>query len=65
MATTIKISGMTCGHCVMSVKSALKNVPGITGFDVKVGEAVIEGAVDIAKVKEAVEEEGYAVVSVS
>lgn len=65
MAITVKISGMSCGHCVTSVKSALKNIPGIASFDVKIGEAVIEGAVDTAKVKDAIEEEGYEVVSVS
>ncbi len=65
MTTTIKIAGMSCGHCVMSVKSALKSVPGITSMDVKVGEAVVQGDIDLAKAKAAIEEEGYEVVSVS
>lgn len=66
MTTTVKITGMTCGHCVAAVKSALQAVPGIKSFDVKIGEATIEsdGALDPAAVKGAIEEEGYAVVSV-
>lgn len=63
MATTIKINGMSCMHCVMAVKKALGNVPGLTTLDVKVGEAKVEGPVDAAKA--AIEDAGYDVVSVS
>jgi copper chaperone len=62
--TTVKINGMSCGHCVMSVKKALSAVPGIENLDVQIGLAKFEGNADIAKVKEAIEEEGYEVVSV-
>lgn len=63
----IKISGMSCGHCVMGVKSALKTVPGITDMQVQVGEAVIEfqGTLNTEAVKTAIAEDGYEVVSVS
>jgi copper chaperone len=66
MTTTVKITGMTCGHCVAAVKSALQAVPGIKSFDVKIGEATVEseGTLDSAVVKHAIEEEGYEVVSV-
>lgn len=64
---TIKIAGMSCGHCVMGVKSALKAVPGITDMQVQVGEAVIQfdGALNAEALKEAIAEEGYEVVSIS
>ncbi len=62
--TVVKISGMSCNHCVMGVKKALSAVPGLENLDVKIGEARFEGNADIAKVKEAIEEEGYEVVSV-
>lgn len=67
MKTTIKISGMSCGHCVMGVKGALKSVPGIKEMDVIIGQAVLETAegFDISKAKAAIEEEGYDVVAVS
>lgn len=31
---TIKIKGMSCGHCVASVTQALKNIDGITDVEV-------------------------------
>jgi copper chaperone len=37
--TTIAIDGMSCGHCVMSVKKALSALPGVEIKDVKVGSA--------------------------
>lgn len=30
MKKTIKIEGMTCGHCIGSVEKALRAVPGVT-----------------------------------
>lgn len=62
--TTVKISGMSCGHCVMGVKKALSAVPGIENLNVEIGSAKFEGQVDIEAVKNAIEEEGYEVVSV-
>lgn len=62
---TLKINGMSCGHCVKSVDGALKGLPGVTKAEVAIGSAVVEyepGQVDVAKLKEAVEEEGYDVV---
>jgi copper chaperone len=40
---TIKlaISGMTCGHCVSSVRSALASVPGVQVDDVRIGSAQV------------------------
>ncbi len=61
MATTIKINGMSCGHCVMAVKNALKEA-GVNALEVEIGKAVVEGDVEAAK--KAIEEEGYDVVGV-
>lgn len=63
--TTLKISGMSCGHCVMGVKKALGAIPGIQVVDVQIGTAKYEGNVDIETVKSAIEEEGYEVVAVA
>lgn len=67
MKTTLKISGMSCMHCVMSVKNALKTVPGLKSMDVTIGQAIVEteGPVDQAVLKEAIEEEGYEVVAIA
>jgi copper chaperone len=67
MKTIVKISGMSCGHCVKGVQSALKDLPGITSFAVEIGEAVIDSGdgLDLDQVRQAIEEEGYEVISVS
>lgn len=67
MKTTVKISGMSCSHCVAAVKGALKDLPGVKSVDVKVGEAVIEteSALDVEAVKKAIDDAGYEVVSVA
>lgn len=63
--TTVKIAGMSCGHCVMGVKKALSAVPGVQNLEVQIGEAKFEGNPDIEAVKKAIEEEGYEVVTVA
>ncbi len=65
MAKTIElnVTGMTCDHCVRSVTNALKDVPGVDDAVVSLEEkkaTVTADEVDIAKLIEAVEEEGYA-----
>ena len=35
MNTTVTVTGMTCGHCVSSVKEELAEVPGVTSVDVE------------------------------
>ncbi|MGC7327289.1 heavy-metal-associated domain-containing protein, partial [Mycobacteroides abscessus subsp. abscessus] len=29
--TALKVSGMTCGHCVAAVREQVAAVPGVTG----------------------------------
>jgi copper chaperone CopZ len=59
----LKIEGMTCGHCEMSVTKELSKLPGAA--DVKVystnGTATlsVDESVDDAQVLAAVEEAGY------
>lgn len=58
----LAIAGMSCGHCVASVRRALGAVPGVEVQDVKVGAA--EVAYDPARTRadaivEAVRDEGY------
>lgn len=62
---TIKISGMSCGHCVKAVTEAIDHVPGTKDVQVSLekGEASFEteGNVDLDQVKEAVRQAGYQV----
>lgn len=64
MITKLHITGMTCGHCEMTVKNALLAVPGVSRVvDVSKdrGQAVVEGSAPIAALKSAVVEKGYEV----
>lgn len=67
--TTVKVSGMTCGHCVSAVTEELKGLDGVTDVAVDLvagGTSTVavtsESALDDAAVKAAVDEAGYAVV---
>ncbi len=61
METKLKVTGMTCMHCVGAVKKALQGVPGVESADVKLdpGEAVVTGDADVAAMVAAIKEEGY------
>ena len=57
----LKVTGMTCNHCVMHVTNALKGVAGVSQAKVSLekGEAVVEGSAKVADLSAAVKEEGY------
>jgi copper chaperone CopZ len=64
--TEFQVTGMTCGHCEMSVREEVGEIPGVTGIEVshetgrlRVGS---EAPVDDAVVLAAVEEAGYSAV---
>ncbi len=64
MANTIElqVTGMTCDHCVNAVTGALKEVAGVDDAQVSLAEnsAVVKGdGIDVQKLIEAIEEEGY------
>lgn len=62
------IEGMSCGHCVNHVKTALEELKEVTNVtvDLQGKNAVIElnQEVDHAVLKEAVEEAGYEVLEI-
>ena len=60
--TTLRIDGMSCGHCVMSVRKALEGIEGVQVESVAVGTASV--AFDPARasadaIVEAVNAAGY------
>ena len=61
MKKTLKVSGMSCMHCVARVEKAIASVDGVT--DVKVslenGEATVDGNFDVAAAVKAVADAGY------
>ena len=62
----IKIQGMTCQHCVMSVTKALGTLPGVRNLrvDLVKGEAAFENTQNLSRtsLQKAVEDAGYTVV---
>lgn len=59
-ATTLRVEGMTCGHCVSSVQKALEAVPGAqrVNVDLESGVATVQGPAAPAALVEAVEAGG-------
>lgn len=57
----LKITGMSCDHCVRATTKALQNVPGVEKVDVTLnpGSAVVQGHADPEALIAAVKEEGY------
>ncbi len=61
----MKIEGMSCQHCVMSVKQALDGVQGVSSSDVSVGSATVqydEATTNKDVITQAVQKAGYTIV---
>lgn len=58
------VAGMTCDHCVLSVREEVGAVPGVTSVDVDLasGRLTVEGG-DTEAVIAAVAEAGYEVIA--
>ncbi|WP_411733966.1 heavy-metal-associated domain-containing protein [Paeniglutamicibacter sp.] len=67
---TLKIDGMTCGHCVASVTEELREVEGVTDVEVilsaggtSTANVTASAPIQDALLARAVEEAGYTLVS--
>ncbi len=61
---TMKIDGMTCGHCVGQVSKALTGLDGVSVERVGIGSATVAfdpRTTSEAKITEAIEDQGYSV----
>jgi copper chaperone len=60
---TVNVTGMSCGHCVSSVREELGGIPGVTAVDVDLATGKVtvdsEQEVEPAAIQNAVEEAGY------
>jgi len=69
MKKILTVEGMTCGHCVSHVESALKEVEGVAEVEVNLEakKVVVKSAGDInaESLKKAVAEAGYSVSAVA
>ena len=64
MKKTMMVEGMSCGHCEMAVKNALKEVDGVqdVNVDLSTGKVEVEGDNILDNLlMEAVDEAGYSV----
>jgi copper chaperone len=62
---TLQVEGMSCGHCVKSVEGAVRNLGAEATVDLsggKVSVAYDESKVQLAAIKEAIEDQGYDIV---
>jgi copper chaperone CopZ len=59
---TMRIDGMSCGHCVRAVEEALRALPGVELERVAIGEATVAfdpARTSRAELDEAVRDAGY------
>ena len=59
---TLKIDGMSCGHCVAAVRSALEQLDGVSVERVEIGSAALRYDPSRARpdaILDAVADEGY------
>ena len=63
----VRVSGMSCDHCVRAVSAAVRAVPGADGVavDLDAGLVRVDGTPDAASVRAAIEAEGYEVESIA
>ncbi|MFD1642184.1 heavy-metal-associated domain-containing protein [Halohasta litorea] len=61
MSQTLAVSGMSCTGCESNVESAVSELPGCTGVeaDHEAGTVTVDGEVDEAALREAIEDSGY------
>ena len=65
MKKTIKIEGMMCTHCQSRVQKALESLGLKADVSFQTGLAVVEGNAADTAIREAIEKEGYTVVSIA
>jgi copper chaperone len=67
MATILKVKGMSCQHCVMSITKVLNQLEGIQNvqIDLQKGEVRFDNTKALAsnRIEKAIEDAGYEVVS--
>jgi copper chaperone len=66
MASILKVKGMSCQHCVMSVTKALNRLEGIKNVQVDLAKGEVQfdntKAVLMNQIEKAIEEAGYQVI---
>ena len=68
----LSVDGMTCGHCVMSIKEELGEIPGVKNVDVILNSGaaskvtvLTDTPLDDAALSDAVSEAGFTLTGIS
>lgn len=61
----LNVQGMTCGHCERAIERAVGLLGGTARVDLAAGTVDVDGVDDAARVRAAIEAEGYRVVDVA
>lgn len=64
----VDIDGMSCGHCVKTVRQALESVEGVDVLSVEIGKAVVAldgNLVDRSRLKDEIDATGFEVRSMA
>ncbi|MBS4207263.1 copper chaperone CopZ [Bacillus sp. FJAT-50079] len=61
---TLKVEGMSCGHCVKKIEGSVGELAGVNRVNVKLADAQVEvsfneSQVSIETIKETIEDQGY------
>ncbi|MBS97544.1 MAG: copper chaperone [Oceanospirillaceae bacterium] len=57
----LKVTGMSCGHCVAAIEKAVKGLDAQAevSADLEKGEVAVSSDVELASISEAIKEAGY------
>ncbi|AXK19990.1 MULTISPECIES: copper chaperone CopZ [Bacillus] len=61
---TLKVEGMSCGHCVNSIESSVKELNGVEQVKVQLAEGTVEVTIDssaitLKDIVAVIEDQGY------
>lgn len=62
--TTLKVEGMSCGHCVKAVESSVGELAGVKGVKVDLENGLVnvefnKQEVSLETIKETIDDQGY------
>ncbi|MEH7086729.1 copper chaperone CopZ [Neobacillus drentensis] len=61
---TLKVNGMSCGHCVYSIEGSVGKIDGVNYVKVNLAEGTVDveftpAVVPLSKIKETIDDQGY------
>ncbi|UCZ53586.1 copper chaperone CopZ [Bacillus shivajii] len=64
---TLKVEGMSCGHCVSSIEGSVGELNGVSSVKVNLDEGLVDvefdtSKISLEKIKEEIDDQGFDVV---